>query len=97
MPLFGPNVEEMERERNIDGLTNALKHRNNNVRRKAADALGRIGDAKAVEPLIQTLKDSDINVVWEAMTALAKVGEPALDPLTQLLKDKDISLDRQLY
>jgi len=41
-----------------------LKDENSDVREKAAEALGKIGDARAVEPLIQALMD-EYSVVFE--------------------------------
>ncbi len=43
---------------------------------KAAEALGKIGDARAVEPLIATLEDSDVAVRWTAAQALGKLVSP---------------------
>ncbi|HHW42034.1 MAG TPA: HEAT repeat domain-containing protein [Syntrophomonadaceae bacterium] len=48
------------------------------VRRAAAEAPGRIGDRRAVEPLKKVAsKDEDKRVRWTGATALAKVGAPA--------------------
>jgi len=43
------------------------------VRKNAAEALGKIKDPKAVEPLITTLKDKDSEVRWHAAEALEKI------------------------
>lgn len=85
-----PNVEKMENEKNIDGLTRALDDERASVRREAAIALGRIGDARAVEPLIQTLKDQYDYVRREAAYALGIIGDArAVEPLIQALGDED--------
>lgn len=86
--LFKPNVEKMEKSKDVKGLMKALEHRDSGVRMRAAGTLGRIGDEKAVEPLIQALKDKDSGVRLAAGVALGKIGEPAVEPLTQALKDK---------
>ena len=43
------------------------------VRKNAAEALGKIKDPRAVEPLITTLKDKDSEVRWHAAEALEKI------------------------
>ncbi|WP_309493142.1 HEAT repeat domain-containing protein [Candidatus Hecatella orcuttiae] len=60
MGIFGkPDIEKMERKRNVEGLVKALNHRDLDVRAGAARALGRIGDRRAVEPLCKTLQQHD--------------------------------------
>ena len=58
MSLFGPpNVDKMAAKRNVEGLIKALGYRKDaSVRNAAADALRRIGDARAVEPFSAALK-----------------------------------------
>jgi len=68
-------------------LVAALHHRFPAVRRTAAEALGRIGDPRAVEPLIIALEDAQ--VVDYAAKALAKIPDPrALQPLIAALRKK---------
>jgi len=56
------------------------------VRRNAADAIGVIGDMKALDSLVAALKDDDRFVRQEAAKALAKIGGArALESLTQAL------------
>ena len=62
MRFFRPNVEQMETKKDVNGLTKALKHKDHVARWYAAEALGRIKDARAVEPLIEALKDEDRQV-----------------------------------
>jgi len=60
------------------------------VRRQAADALGRIGDRRAVEPLIEALKDRDSLVRGHAVEALGRIKDPrAMAPLVAVLNDKE--------
>ncbi len=42
---------------------------------RAAEALGRIGDGRAVGPLIQALRHPNSNVRWNAVRALSQVGD----------------------
>ena len=53
--VFGrdkPNIKKMQQERNVEELLQLLQHKDGNVRAKAAVALGKIGDNRAVEPLM---------------------------------------------
>jgi hypothetical protein len=69
-----------------------LNDENWKVRSDTAKALGVIGDARAVEPLIQALKDIDGNVVFRESiaNALGEIGDArAVEHFIQALKDKD--------
>jgi HEAT repeat protein len=58
------------------------------VRRKAATALGQLGDARVVEPLIAALTDADTDVRSAAVAALGQVGDArAVEPLIAALGD----------
>jgi HEAT repeat protein len=98
MGLFGPpNVDRLEAKRDIKGLVKALEYRNKALKYRkgkrvciwAADALAKIGDPSAVEPLIAALKDSDSEVRGSAAHALGKIADPlAAEPLIAALGDK---------
>lgn len=87
--LFKPNVKKMEKNKDIDSLLWALRNENSNVRREAAEALGRIGDVKAVEPLIKAFVDMNEQVRHSAAEAVGRIGEPAIEPLSQALRDSE--------
>ncbi|OPY37391.1 MAG: putative lyase [Methanoregula sp. PtaU1.Bin051] len=73
----------------VEPLIAALSHPDDDVRWKAAVALGEIGDTKAIEPLIRLLSDTDRFVKGRAALALGMIGEPAVDPLIRALKEGD--------
>lgn len=83
MPFFGPpDVEKLAARRDVEGLIKALGHRSSGIRAGAASALGAIGEAQVVEPLIQALDDDDLNVRLAALRSLEKLDDPlALDAL----------------
>ncbi|RMF83541.1 MAG: NACHT domain-containing protein, partial [Nitrospirae bacterium] len=57
--------------------------------RRAAEALGKLGDPRAVEPLLQALGDESRGVRRAAAEALGKLGDPrAVEPLLQALGDR---------
>ena len=60
------------------------------VRKNAAEALGKIKDPRAVEPLITALKDEYSEVRWHAAWSLGEIQDPrAVEPLIEALKDED--------
>jgi HEAT repeat protein len=60
------------------------------MREAAANGLGRIGDAHAVEPLIAALKDRDYDVREAVAWALGQIGDTrAVEPLLATLKDEN--------
>lgn len=72
----------------VQQLIVALNDDSQNFRLGAANALGRIGDARALEPLIRSLNYPDIMARGEAAEALGRIGDPrAVDPLVSCLKD----------
>jgi HEAT repeat protein len=71
-------------------LINVLAVGRKTSRQYAARALGTIGDARSIEPLITALKDEDWKVVKASALSLGKIGATsALDPLIALLEEKD--------
>jgi HEAT repeat protein len=64
------------------------------VRLAVGGALGKIGDARAVEPLIAVFGDKDWRVDAAAVTALGQIGTPAVESLIVALKDKNEAVHR---
>ena len=58
-------------------------------RNGAVDALGEIGDARAIKPLLKLLGNEDKGLQSDAAEALVKIGEPAVEPLIEALKHED--------
>ncbi|MDH4138167.1 MAG: HEAT repeat domain-containing protein, partial [Anaerolineae bacterium] len=68
----------------VPELIAALKHSNGNVRRLAASALGKIGDARGVTPLLALLaQEQKPQVRQYAVKALGKIGDPRARPILQ--------------
>ena len=79
-------------KRATDVLIENLSHPDESVRYQATIALGYIGDAKAVQPLIQIYKNPDDPLVRsEAAKALGMIGDPSALKilLSSLKKEKD--------
>lgn len=66
----------------VDDEIGQLKNSEEDVREKAAERLGELGDSRALKPLIQALSDDDNDVVEKAAQSLGQIGSPeAVDPL----------------
>jgi len=73
----------------VEPLIQALRDEQESVRLGAVEALGEIRDARAIDPLIQTLKeDNSLAVQLSAAQALGKMRDKrAVEPLIHALKD----------
>src|SRR5215475_13225712 len=77
-PEIHARVIQLEDERNLNGdeLTGLLKHRTPAVRRRAALAIGRIGDKRGTGPLIDALRrDEDASTRAMAAFALGEIED----------------------
>jgi len=71
-------------------VSEAIKDPKWETRYRAAEALGKIADEKAIKPLIQALRDNRDHVRYMAAKGLKDVGDStAIDPLIILLKDEN--------
>jgi len=73
----------------VPHLIVALKRDPPSVRACAALALGKIGDARAVDPLLEALRDDEPLVPFFAGMALVELRQPLTEPLTAMLQDPD--------
>jgi hypothetical protein len=79
----------------LDPLVAATKDERPEVRRRAADALGEIGDPRAVDPLLALLREEpDARVRASAARALGRMPDAVIGPLVTLLKDGSPELRR---
>ncbi len=93
--LNGSKVKPGEvSQETTDDLIAALKSSNKNLRHYAILSLGKIGDKKAVEPLIEMINDKGYGVALKVCDALGGIGDArAIDPLIETLKkSKDYDL-----
>lgn len=86
----------------VEPLIEALDF--NEVHNDAALTLGRIGDPRAIDPLIRAMrKEMEVaalavglaqslgaNLMVSTATALTRLGEPAIEPLIQALGEEDV-------
>jgi len=80
----------------VDELCRAVTDDNNyKVRVQAALVLGKLGDPRAVQPLIKALGDQNKSVRGIAASALGQLGDAAaVDPLRDLLRHESDSFVR---
>jgi HEAT repeat protein len=77
----------------VDRLIEQLGSEEIETRRAAAIALGRIGDRRAVEPLVARLDEDDRDLLVVAAGALARLGDRrAFEPLLALIGDTDLAV-----
>jgi len=81
----------------VEPLMAALDDKDSVVRLRAAWALGRIGDERAIQKLILTLQDGDWSVRMRAADALGMLGaRQATSALLLLLRDKNADVRRHV-
>ena len=71
-------------------VINLLFNSNDEIRKRAVIALGKIGDLRAIEPLDKALQtDSSPDVKFKAAEALERIGGPSVNALTKSLYNQD--------
>lgn len=71
---FPPIASALAELKATEELISALNHPNANVRQQAAWALGEIDDVVVVQPLLDSMKDTDSEVREEARLSLIKLS-----------------------
>ena len=84
-------ILEMRADESFKYLVEALNNKQSHklIKINSAKILGFIGNEKAIDPLIATLKDGNKLVRREASTALARIGDKAVDSMLKILNDDD--------
>jgi len=93
-----PDIERMRARRDVEGLLKAAKQKDTpiDIRIKAIDALGEIGDGRAVEPLIELLKSDDCLYVRKK-AAFTLYRFLKTEGLSEVLRQKIMSHWRSWY
>ncbi len=92
--LGPPNIAKLQEKHDIAGLVKALDYpKDPAICRSAAKALGHLGDAHALKPLIAKLAHEDEEMRGVAIVALGKIGDPSIiEPIMASLKDEAIAV-----
>ena len=89
-PKGVPDVDQLERDRDVDGLVAALWRDELDTRVKVMAALGRLKDPRAVDLLVAALNDKRWDRRWSAAEALGKLEDRrAVEPLKVVLTDEN--------
>lgn len=90
--MLSRRIRRLRASRDVEALVELLSGGNRRDRRAAARALGELGDARAVEPLIAALPNTygeDEDLAPIIVGALGNLRDPrAAEPLTMLLADR---------
>ncbi|MCK4811764.1 MAG: HEAT repeat domain-containing protein, partial [Methanosarcinales archaeon] len=85
------NMPDLEKQQFLDVAISKLKDEDMDARGRAARALGRIGDVRAVEALEGALKDENASVRGDAVGALGRIGDVgAVGALNKALNDENV-------
>jgi HEAT repeat protein len=83
-----PDIDDMRNKKNLRRLRRATHYRRDwEVREAASDALGELGDPRAVDSLLDALSDEYWPVRKAAASSLGEIGDPgAVEPLIAALR-----------
>jgi HEAT repeat protein len=73
----------------VEPLVKCLDNEDTRVRANAIYALGKIGDERAIQPLINHLPAASLEMRSRISDALIKIGRVSIPALTKLLENKD--------
>ena len=90
------NVETEEYEKKFRHYISMLEDPDPGRRWKAAESFARLGDTRAVDPLIHTLSDEDWRVRQKTAWALGYLGDPAAIPALRRAYRSDLEGVREM-
>ncbi len=83
--LFKPNIERLERNRDVAGLIKALQYPE--LEEQAVRSLGRLGGATAIEIMVKLLESERPGTRMASVEALGETADPScVKPLAELLR-----------
>jgi HEAT repeat protein len=84
-----PDIEEMERDKDVAGLIKALRHRDLEIQWRAAESLGKLGPY-GMDSLLVALKRRNKDIRLGVIEALGQIRDTrAVPPLISSLSDPD--------
>lgn len=75
----------------VEHLIGLLDSEDHDTVRLSIKALGKLGDSRAVMPLVEKLKSTRMEIKSASKSALARIGEPAVLPLIELSGSADVN------
>ena len=76
-----PNIDQLLAENDVEGLVEALGHKDPSIRQSAAEAFGTLGGPSAINALSLALSDVDPDVRGTAAESLGKIDDKTVLPL----------------
>ena len=73
----------------MDDLIKNLKIGDVEVRKEAAEEIGKSKDVKGIEPLIDAFNDENPKVRFQSAKSLGMIGKPAIEPLINALRSDE--------
>lgn len=95
LALLLPHCEKFQdndRDTQLALYLSALKHRSEEIRIWAVEALGKLEDSRAVEPLIDVMVNNYGLIRSSAACALGHLGQPAVAPLLTALREGKVQV-----
>ncbi|NPA39743.1 MAG: HEAT repeat domain-containing protein [Thermodesulfobacteria bacterium] len=87
------DIEKWKEEKNVEALIMALRDEDSDVRKAAAEALGEIGDKRAVGVLISALEDKDLHSeAWEVLMGILRSDKLSLAQREEIIDKIDSAL-----
>ena len=81
------------KEETVTKINKKLEFESFNLKSGAIEALGEIGDIRALKPLLKIFKNEKKRpFIQYTSNALSKMGKPAITPLAELTRDKSLSV-----
>lgn len=71
----------------VDTLIDFLREKDDQLKQLTTSALGKIGDKKAIKPLISCLRDNNLQIRVGAANSLCNMGEEVVEPLMEALRE----------
>jgi hypothetical protein len=87
-----PDIPLLLQKRNVEGIIDALRHRDATIQWQAAEALGKLGQ-EGVRHLLKALNHRSRDVKLGVIEALGDIKDPqSVPPLINLLKDPSVEV-----
>lgn len=89
MWLANSDIENLKKNRDIEGLVKLLTYEDLSVREAAVLALGEVGDISCAVPLTERFQDPCLDIRVAACNALIKMGSQVVEIIIDVLKDEN--------
>jgi HEAT repeat protein len=92
--VFGPNIDRLLADQDLDGLVQVSSHKRSELRCQAVQALAELGGDRAMTEVVAALGDADDQVSRTATSCLRQLGQQAGPVLTVALGREEEAISR---